>query len=121
MKYFTNESREVFAFELDVHAPQGLSEVCEEEALVLAALPLPSSDPEGDERRWRDAELSALLWLRERHRDQREIEVTTTLSEDQFKALLVYLQALRDWPQSPDFPGGEHRPVTPEWISGQVE
>ena len=73
------------------------------------------------ERAWRGYELSSVKWLRERHRDQLEIEVDTTLSESQFKELLVYMQALRDWPQSPDFPNSEHRPVAPSWIANQTE
>ncbi|WP_226455919.1 phage tail assembly chaperone [Pseudomonas sp. AF03-9] len=73
------------------------------------------------ERAWRGYELSSVKWLRERHRDQLEIEVDPTLSEEQFKELLVYMQALRDWPQSPDFPNSEHRPVAPSWIAAQTE
>ncbi|MCR4538340.1 phage tail assembly chaperone [Pseudomonas sp. 18.1.10] len=73
------------------------------------------------ERAWRGYELSSVKWLRERHRDQLEIEVAPTLSEAQFKELLMYMQALRDWPQSPDFPNSEHRPVAPSWIANQTE
>ncbi|MCY7262713.1 phage tail assembly chaperone [Pseudomonas protegens] len=79
-------------------------------------------DPEQlavDERVWRDGELVAVMWLRERHRDQLEIEAPTTLTGAQFKELLVYLQALRDWPQSPDFPVAAKRPVAPPWIAEQ--
>lgn len=73
------------------------------------------------ERAWRDTELASLVWLRDRHRDQLEIEVTTTLSGEQFTELLVYMQALRDWPQSSDFPDIQHRPLTPTWIVGQIK
>lgn len=73
------------------------------------------------EREWRDAELASVMWLRERHRDQQEIGTDTTLSGDQFKELLVYTQALRDWPQSSDFPNIEYRPVSPTWIAEQTE
>ncbi|MEN5094541.1 phage tail protein [Pseudomonas protegens] len=72
------------------------------------------------ERRWRDAELTSVMWLRERHRDQLEIEAPTTLTGEQFKELLVYMQSLRDWPQSPDFPQVKHRPVVPSWIAEQT-
>nr|WP_314563053.1 phage tail assembly chaperone [uncultured Pseudomonas sp.] len=92
---------------------------------------LPPDDPElqGDsteqsvviERRWRDTELAALIWLRDRHRDQLEIGGETTLTIEQYSELLVYMQALRDWPQSPDFPNVEHRPIVPVWIAGQTE
>lgn len=73
------------------------------------------------ERRWRDNELAALMWIRERHRDQLDIEVGTTLSNEQFTELLVYMQALRDWPQSPDFPDSQHRPTPPVWIAEQTQ
>lgn len=73
------------------------------------------------ERAWRDVELTSVLWLRERHRDQLEIDVETTLTAEQFKELLVYMQALRDWPQSPDFPVIEQRPAAPPWIAEQHE
>lgn len=73
------------------------------------------------ERTWRDGTLSAVMWLRSRHRDQLEIEVETTLTAEQFKELLVYMQALRDWPQSPDFPVIEQRPAAPPWIAGQAQ
>lgn len=72
------------------------------------------------ERDWRDTKLSSVMWLRERHRDQLEIGTATTLTGEQFKELLVYMQSLRDWPQSPDFPQAEHRPVAPSWIAEQT-
>lgn len=78
-------------------------------------------DLAAEERQWRDAELTSVMWLRERHRDQLEVEAPTTLTVEQFKELLVYMQALRDWPQSPDFPQIEYRPVAPPWISEQTE
>ena len=78
-------------------------------------------DPATQERGWRDAELASVMWLRERHRDQLEIEAPTSIDGEQFKELLVYMQALRDWPQSPDFPQIEHRPVAPPWIAEQTE
>ncbi|MBT1262503.1 hypothetical protein KHP07_19215 [Pseudomonas sp. VS40] len=78
-------------------------------------------DNSAKEREWRDAQLQSAIWLRERHRDQQEIGGSTTLSADQFAELLVYMQALRDWPQSPEFPDSEHRPLPPAWIADQTE
>jgi len=72
-------------------------------------------------RIWRDSELSKVLWMRERHRDQQEIGAATTLSGEQFSELLAYMQNLRDWPQSPDFPSVEHRPAEPAWIAEQSQ
>ncbi|MGH8381030.1 phage tail assembly chaperone [Pseudomonas sp.] len=81
----------------------------------LAVYPAPS------ERAWRDAELANLVWLRDRHRDQLEIGAATTLTAEQFTELLTYMQALRDWPQSEQFPEIEHRPVAPPWIAEQTQ
>lgn len=69
------------------------------------------------ERRWRDGELQAVTWLRERHRDQLEIGTATTLTAEQFTELLVYMQQLRDWPQTPEFPDSSARPVAPPWLA----
>lgn len=72
-------------------------------------------------RIWRDSELSKVLWMRERHRDQQEIGGDTTLSGEQFGELLVYMQSLRDWPQSPNFPDIELKPLAPAWIAEQTQ
>lgn len=71
------------------------------------------------ERQWRDAELQAVAWLRERHRDQLDGGAETTLTAEQFSELLVYIQALRDWPQSQAFPAFEQRPVAPPRVAQQ--
>ena len=71
------------------------------------------------ERGWRDSQLSSVMWLRERHRDQQDIGGSTTLTTEQFQELLVYMQALRDWPQSEQFPNVEQRPAAPLWIIEQ--
>lgn len=72
------------------------------------------------ERQWRDARIESINWLRERHRDQQELALTTTLSAQQFAELLAYMQQLRDWPQSQKFPEIEHRPTVPSWIADQA-
>jgi hypothetical protein len=93
-----------------------------EEWLSVEALSLLQADTaSATERAWRDAELASLVWLRDRHRDQLDIGVETTLSVEQFTELLTYMQALRDWPQSPDFPQSAHRPVAPPWITEQTQ
>lgn len=73
------------------------------------------------ERAWRDSEFFSLKWLRERHRDQLDLDVATTLSEQAFKELLAFMQALRDWPQAPEFPDSQYRPVAPSWIVDHIE
>lgn len=81
--------------------------------------PLPELKPDFSEveRQWRDVELESLNWLRERHRDEQDLAVSTTLTPEQFAQLLTYMQQLRDWPQSPDFPDHEQRPHRPDWIA----
>lgn len=95
------------------HDDQGLPYLIDAPEVVL--------DPPTQERGWRDAELASVMWLRERHRDQLEIEAPTSIDGEQFKELLVYMQALRDWPQSTDFPDVQHRPAAPPWIAEQLE
>jgi hypothetical protein len=102
--------------------PPGKIRAHDEKGLpCLVDAPAPVEDLESQERAWRDAELSAVLWLRERHRDQLEISETTTMTAEQFNELLVYMQELRDWPQLPDFPDSEHRPTVPDWIAEQFQ
>lgn len=69
------------------------------------------------ERQWRDVEISRVRWLRERHRDEVDLDLATTLSGEQFRELLTYVQALRDWPQSNAFPASEQRPAAPSWLA----
>lgn len=73
------------------------------------------------ERAWRNTELERVKWLRERHRDQQEIDAPPVLSGEQFAELLTYMQALRDWPQSELFPDIEQRPPAPAWIAEQIQ
>jgi hypothetical protein len=95
--------------------------VCEGGVISFQDPPPPTLAELADqERTWRNAELALGMRLRDRHRDQLEIEVQPTLSGDQFKELLLHIQALRDWPQSPDFPQSAYRPVAPPWITEQT-
>ncbi|POG00999.1 hypothetical protein BGP82_26500 [Pseudomonas putida] len=84
---------------------------------------LQSASPEqlaAIERDWRDEELAALQWLRERHRDEVDLGRLTTLTAEQFIELLGYLQALRDWPQADAFPDQWQRPKELSWIQEQI-
>jgi len=69
------------------------------------------------ERAWRDTEIDRLKWLRERHRDEQDLTLVTTLTSEQFCELLAYIQQLRSWPQSKTFPQIKDRPVAPIWIT----
>ncbi|WP_445494347.1 phage tail assembly chaperone [Pseudomonas sp. 8(2025)] len=91
---------------------------------VKSPAPVAVPDPEfvaAAERGWRSAELYATDGVVARHRDQVEAGATTTLRGDQYKELQAYRQALRDWPQSSDFPDVQHRPAAPPWIAEQVQ
>ncbi|MFL1558564.1 hypothetical protein [Pseudomonas sp. O11] len=83
--------------------------------------PVVAPDYPAIERRWRDGEIESIKWLRERHRDQKDMGTSTTLTEAQFTELLTYLQLLRDWPQAKKFPNQKYRPVAPAWIADQAE
>ncbi|MGR6656054.1 phage tail assembly chaperone [Pseudomonas mosselii] len=88
----------------------------------LAPAELTAADLISRERAWRDIELTRVVWLRDRHRDQLEAGMDTEFTQPQFTELLHYLQALRDWPQSAVFPDISARPVQPAFLlSARVE
>lgn len=68
------------------------------------------------ERFWRDKALDRTQWLVLRDAEELEMGEGTTLHTEEFKELLVYRQALRDWPNQPDFPDARSRPVEPDWL-----
>lgn len=82
---------------------------------------LTAEEVASQERAWRDGELAARQWLRDRHRDEQDLGRPTTLSNEQFTELLAYLQALRDWPQGEAFPDALQRPQPPSWIDLYTE
>lgn len=71
------------------------------------------------ERVWRDNKISQIEWIKQRHRDQKEQNIVTTITDVQYDSLLLYIQELRDWPASVNFPEESSRPVEPEFISQQ--
>lgn len=73
------------------------------------------------ERDWRDGAMVKVTWLRERHRDEQDMGRDTTLLAQQFSELLSYLQSLRDWPQSDQFPLEAHRPMSPGWLTALTD
>lgn len=85
---------------------------------ILIDPPPPTSDElAAAERLWRDAEIESVRWLRERHRDEVDSARPTTLTAEQSGELLDYVQSLRDWPLSADFPKPEYRPIAPTWVA----
>ncbi len=57
----------------------------------------------------RNARINSVLWMRERHADELELGKETTLTPEQYTALLTYIQALRDLPDQlgAPWPGGD--------------
>ncbi|WP_448647201.1 phage tail protein [Pseudomonas mohnii] len=100
-------------------------EVDEDDPRYLAfhpVLPLAGlSDVEAAGRAWRNVEIARVTWLRDRHRDELELEMETTLTAEQYAELLAYIRDLRDWPQSPEFPAEDSRPVVPDWVANQIK
>lgn len=74
-------------------------------------------EPAASDRTWRDTSLSATEWWVTRHRDEQELGRGTSLKAAQFLELLEYRQALRDWPESSQYPAPASRPSTPTWIA----
>lgn len=103
----------------------GVIEVGEGDPRYLAYLeslrPIPQVDPDAAERVWRDAEIVRVAWLRDRHRDEVELAIETTITAEQYIELLAYIRALRDWPAGAEFPAIDHRPPAPEWIVTQAQ
>ncbi|WP_443693039.1 hypothetical protein ACRZ5O_06765 [Pseudomonas protegens] len=91
------------------------------EPVTVYVAPPQVDDQSQQARTWRDGEIERVKWLRERHRDELDRNRSTTLSGEQFVQLLDYIQALRDWPQSTDFPDDQRRPAAPPWIAEPVE
>lgn len=99
----------------------GMDRSHDEEGLPVLVAPVsgPVSDEQAarDAKAWRDNEFERVVWLRDRHRDEVELKKATTLSDADYQTLLVYLQALRKWPQARKFPSKRSRPKTPAWLA----
>lgn len=63
----------------------------------------------------RDRRLTAVLWMRDRHRDEQELGLATTLDASQYNALMAYIQALRDIPERAGFPWGGVKDEAVPW------
>jgi len=79
--------------------------------------PLTADDLSANGRSWRDAEIARVAWLRDRQRDELELGGATSITAEQYTELLAYIQGLRDWPLTPDFPVEASRPKMPDWIA----
>ena len=81
----------------------------------------PPEDLAALERAWRDSEILRVQWLRDRHRDEQELNRPTSITPEQFVELLDYMQALRDWPIQAEFPAESSRPVPHAWVAEQSQ
>jgi hypothetical protein len=84
------------------------------EAIVEEQEPLAAA------RTWRQSSLSATEWWVTRHRDEQALGRGTTLKAAQYLELLEYRQALRDWPDSSQFPSIVSRPSVPAWLAAPI-
>lgn len=89
-----------------------------EDWVEKGGIPIPAIEQRDElkERAWRDSQFSSVTWLRDRHRDEMELGLTPTLTDDEFKELLKYMQTLRNWPQDAGFPQAQQRPHVPQWV-----
>lgn len=89
---------------------------------VLIDLPPRSSEASAAiERKWRDEQLLVTDGVVSRHRDELEEGADTTLAAEQYSELQGYRRALRNWPESGEFPLIDHRPPTPLWLTDQLQ
>ncbi|WP_079229385.1 phage tail assembly chaperone [Pseudomonas putida] len=72
-------------------------------------------------RMWRDYQLQSGEWLVMRHRDELAMNISTSLTSQQYTELLTYRQSLRDWPASSMFPDSSSKPEPPVWIALQSQ
>ncbi|MFG6205278.1 phage tail assembly chaperone [Pseudomonas retamae] len=79
-------------------------------------VPMVAQSHDSIERAWRNQVLQSTQWLVLRDAEELETGEGTTLRTEEFKQLLAYRQALRDWPDQPEFPDAHSRPIEPDWL-----
>lgn len=88
--------------------------------VVIPVTVVEEQEPLAAARTWRQSSLSATEWRVTRHRDEQALGRGTTLKAAQYLELLEYRQALRDWPDSSQFPSAVSRPSAPQWLAADV-
>ena len=83
--------------------------------------PLPTIDPARAARDERDLRIASVRPLVDRHRDQVDLDLPTTLTPAEYLAVLQHIQALRDVPQQPGFPADIEWPALPAGILNPTE
>ncbi|UZD97405.1 phage tail assembly chaperone [Pseudomonas corrugata] len=142
MRLYSKSTGCTYILGMHVDIPQDAQEISEDVFLSVIANPLAGKTRSHDatglpilidlpaatteelaatERKWRDAQVTATEWLMTRHRDEQDMQVPTTLTDEQFAQLLSYRQELRDWPQAPAFPDQAGRPLALSWLSSQTQ
>ena len=61
----------------------------------------------------RDGLIDDIMWRAERYQTQKALGVTTTDSEEQYRAVLAYIEELRQVPEQPGFPDVVEWPSQP--------
>lgn len=84
--------------------------------IMAAPLGATVAEQKSAERIWRDLQLSLTDGVVSRHRDEVESQTATTLTAEQYTALQLCRQQLRDWPENGEFPLIDHRPTAPSWL-----
>lgn len=73
----------------------------------------PTEQKETEARAERDRRIDAILWRIERYQTQAAAGLETTDTAEQYKAILLYVQALRDIPEQAGFPDAIEWPEEP--------
>lgn len=64
----------------------------------------------------RNRRIKAVEWLKQRHSDELALNLTTTLTAEQYQALIEYIQALREVPQVTQDPFNPTWPEKPDFV-----
>ncbi|WP_175888777.1 phage tail assembly chaperone [Burkholderia cepacia] len=83
---------------------------------LLPALPPPPAQSAEIKRAQRDAALNATDWIVARHQDELVIGDGTTLTAQQYAAVIKYRQALRDISDAPKWPDVD-LPAAPDFLT----
>ena len=115
MKLYKNEmSNEKYA-DLAVYCNRN-GKVIEDKGDYLEAVnpPEPTDEQKASEARAeRDRRIDAIRWRIERYQTQEAAGLETTDTAEQYKAILIYVQALRDVPEQAGFPEAIEWPEEP--------
>lgn len=73
----------------------------------------PTEEKAAEVRAERDRRIEAIRWRIERYQTQEEAGLETTETAEHYKAILLYVQALRDVPEQSGFPEAIEWPEEP--------